>query len=40
MTGPSKFQMLDDSAIEKYVTQIQKEREEEQAQKQGAAQSK
>lgn len=37
MTGPSKFQMLEDAVIEKYVEQINKEREEEQAQKQGAA---
>ena len=37
MTGPKKFEMLDDSVIDRFVKEIEKEREEEQQQKQSAA---
>ena len=35
MTGAKKFEMLDDAKIDKFVKEIEKEREEEQAAKQG-----
>jgi 20S proteasome subunit alpha 4 len=34
MTGPKKFEMLDDAIIDKFVKEIEKEREEETQQKQ------
>ena len=34
VTGPKKFEMLDDAAIDKFVKEIEKKREEEQAAKQ------
>lgn len=37
MTGPGKFEMLDDAAIERVVKEIEKQREEEAAQKAGGA---
>lgn len=33
VTGPKKFEFLDDAAIDTFVKQIEKEREEENAQK-------
>lgn len=35
MTGPKKFEMLDDAVIDKFVKEIEKQREEENAAKQG-----
>ena len=34
MTGPQKFETLDDAAIDKFVKEIEKEREDDNASKQ------